>query len=156
MLAVLAEQADIKAMNRLNSVKRAQVVSCLVEGNSIRATVRMTGVAKNTVVKLLCDLGRACSDYQDKAFVNLKCKHLLADEIWSFVGAKEKNCTAEHKKNGAGDVWTWTAICADSKLIPCWFVGKRDAGCAFHFMHDLRARLANRVQLTTDAINPTL
>jgi len=77
-------------MNRLDSAKRAQVVSCLVEGNSIRATVRMTGVAKNTVVKLLCDLGRACSDYQDKAFVNLKCKRLQADEIWSFVGAKEK------------------------------------------------------------------
>jgi IS1 family transposase len=110
----------------------------------------MTGVAKNTVVKLLCDLGRACSDYQDKAFVNLKCKHLQADEIWSFVGAKEKNCTVEMKKNGAGDIWTWTAICADTKLIPCWFVGNRDAGCAYHFMHDLADRLAHRVQLTTD------
>lgn len=137
-------------MNRLDSAKRAQVVSCLVEGNSIRATVRMTGVAKNTVVKLLCDLGRACSDYQDKAFVNLKCKRLQADEIWSFCFAKEKNCSVEMKAKGAGDVWTWTAICADTKLIPCWFVGKRDAGCAYHFMHDLAERLAHRVQLTTD------
>src|SRR2546423_3495032 len=137
-------------MNSLDTKKRAQVVSCLVEGNSIRATVRMTGVAKNTVVKLLCDLGRACSDYQDKAFVNLKCKHLQADEIWSFVGAKEKNCTDEMKKKGAGDIWTWTAICADTKLIPCRFVGNRDASCAYHFMHDLAGRLAHRVQLTTD------
>ncbi|HEY8651393.1 MAG TPA: DDE-type integrase/transposase/recombinase [Chthoniobacterales bacterium] len=126
------------------------VVAALVEGNSIRATVRMTGVAKNTVVKLLCDLGRACSDYQDKTFVNLKCERIQCDEIWSFVGAKEKNCSAEMKATGAGDVWTWTAIDAETKLIPCWFVGQRDAGCAYHFMHDLKARLANRVQLTTD------
>src|SRR6266480_6355373 len=137
-------------MNKLSTDLRERVVNCLVEGNSIRATVRMTSVAKNTVVKLLCDLGRACSDYQDKAFVNLKCKRLQADEIWSFVGAKEKNCTVEMKKKGAGDVWTWTAICADTKLIPCWFVGSRDAGCAYHFMHDLADRLARRVQLTTD------
>ena len=126
------------------------VVAALVEGNSIRATVRMTGVAKNTIVKLLCDLGRACSDYQDKTFVNLKCERIQCDEIWSFVGAKEKNCSAEMKAKGAGDVWTWTAIDAETKLIPCWFVGQRDAGCAYHFMHDLKARLANRVQLTTD------
>ena len=137
-------------MNKLDTDVRTRVVSCLVEGNSIRATVRMTGVAKNTVVKLLCDLGRACSDYQDKAFVNLKWKRLQCDEIWSFVGAKEKNCSAEMKAKGAGDVWTWTAICADTKLIPCWFVGQRDAGCAYHFIHDLKARVANRVQLTTD------
>jgi len=83
------------------------VVAALVEGNSIRATVRMTGVAKNTVVKLLCDLGRACSDYQDKTFVNLKCERIQCDEIWSFVGAKEKNCSAEMKAKGAGDVWEW-------------------------------------------------
>jgi len=153
---MLAQQAEYSRMNRLDSAKRAQVVSCLVEGNSIRATVRMTGVAKNTVVKLLCDLGRACSEYQDKAFVNLKCKRLQCDEIWSFVGAKEKNCTAEMKAKGAGDAWTWTAICADTKLIPCWFVGARDAGCAYHFMHDLAGRLASRVQLTTDGHKPYL
>lgn len=141
-------------MNRLDSAKRAQVVSCLVEGNSIRATVRMTGVAKNTVVKLLCDLGRSCSDYQDKAFVNLKCKRIQCDEIWSFVYAKEKNCPTEKKANGGGDAWTWVALDPDSKLVPCWLVGRRDAGCAFHFMHDLRGRLANRVQLTTDGFKP--
>src|SRR5438270_5726643 len=137
-------------MNKLGSAKRAQAVSCLVEGNSIRATVRMTGVAKNTVVRLLCDLRRAFSDYQDKAFRNLRCQQIQCDEIWSFIGAKEKNCSAEMKAKGAGDVWTWTALDAETKLIPCWFVGQRDAGCAYHFIHDLKARLANRVQLTTD------
>src|SRR5438876_11958389 len=105
-------------MNKLSTEKRAQVVSCLVEGNSIRATVRMTGVAKNTVVKLLCDLGRACSDYQDKALRNLKCRRLQCDEIWSFVYAKEKNCPLEQKIKGGGDVWTWVALDADTKLVP--------------------------------------
>ncbi len=140
----------VPLVNVLNKDKRASVIAALVEGNSIRATVRMTGASKNTVVKLLCDLGRACSDYQDKAFRNLKCRRVQCDEIWSFVYAKDKNCPSEKKKDGAGSVWTWTAICADSKLIPCWFVGQRDAGCAYHFMHDLKDRLANRVQLTTD------
>ncbi len=110
----------------------------------------MTGAAKNTVVKLLKDVGAACSEYQDKAFRNLKCRRLQCDEIWSFVGAKERNCNAEMKARGAGDVWTWTAVDAESKLIPCWFVGQRHAGAAYHFMHDLAERLANRVQLTTD------
>lgn len=99
-------------------------------------------------------LSTTCSEYQDKAFVNLKCKRLQCDEIWSFVGAKAKNCSAEMKAKGAGDVWTWTAIDAETKLIPCWLVGQRDAGCAYHFMHDLKARLANKVQLTTDGYKP--
>ena len=137
-------------MNQLQEQKRAQVVSCLVEGNSIRATVRLTGVAKNTVVKLLADLGAACSEYQDKTFVNLKSKRIQCDEIWSFIYAKEKNCPDAKKEIGGGDVWTWTAIDADTKLIPCWLVGKRDASYAYHFMHDLAGRLAHRVQLTTD------
>lgn len=137
-------------MNKTSTEKRAQILRCLVEGNSIRATCRLTGAAKGTVTKLLCDAGRACSEYQDKAFVNLGCKRVQCDEIWSFVGAKEKNCSAEMKAKGAGDVWTWTALDAETKLIPCWFVGNRDAGCAYHFIHDLKARLANRVQLTTD------
>jgi IS1 family transposase len=137
-------------MNKLKSDKRAQIVSALVEGNSIRATVRMTGVAKNTVVKLLCDLGRACSDYQDKVFVNLKCKRIQCDEIWSFVYAKERNCGALKKMEGAGDAWTWVALDADTKLVPCWFIGRRHAGSAHHFINDLAKRLANRVQLTTD------
>lgn len=142
--------------NVLNSEKRAQVINCLVEGNSIRATVRLTGVAKNTVVKLLADVGRACSVYQDRAFRGLTCKRIQCDEVWSFVGAKEKNTTDETKLKGWGDCWTWTALDADTKLIPCWYVGTRDAGAAYHFMHDLADRLAHRVQLTTDGHKPYL
>ena len=137
-------------MYQLSTEERTRIVSALVEGNSMRAIARMTGVSRNTIDKLLCDLGRACSDYQDKTFRNLKSKRVQCDEIWSFVQAKEKNCTVEMKKNGAGDVWTWVALDPDTKLVPCWFVGHRDAGCAYHFMHDLAERLAHRVQLTTD------
>jgi IS1 family transposase len=153
---MLAGAYQFNPMNRLTSSKRIQVISCLVEGNSIRATVRMTGVAKNTVVKLLADVGRACSIYQDKAFRNLTCKRIQCDEVWSFVGAKEKNTTEATKAQGWGDCWTWTALDADTKLIPCWYVGTRDAGAAYHFMHDLADRLANRVQLTTDGYKPYL
>ena len=146
----------IGIMNKLDTAARARVVACLVEGNSIRSTVRMTGIAKNTVVKLLADLGAACSEYQDKTFRNLTCKRVQCDEIWSFVGCKEKNVPKEEKRKGRGDVWTWTAIDAETKLIPCWYVGNRDAGAAYHFMRDLAGRLANRVQLTTDAHQPYL
>jgi IS1 family transposase len=142
--------------NVLSPEKRAQVINCLVEGNSIRATVRLTGVSKNTVVKLLEAVGRACSIYQDRAFRGLTCKRVQCDEVWSFVGAKEKNTTDETKAKGWGDCWTWTALDADTKLIPCWYVGTRDAGAAYHFMHDLAARLAHRVQLTTDGHKPYL
>jgi IS1 family transposase len=110
----------------------------------------MTGVHRTTVRKLLCDLGAACSEYQDRVFRDLKCKRVQCDEIWSFVGAKEKNCSAEMKKDGKGYVWTWVALDADTELVPCWFIGNRDAGCAYHYIHDLAGRLANRVQLTTD------
>jgi IS1 family transposase len=138
-------------MNRTSNEKRAQIIACLAEGNSMRATARLTGAAINTVVKLLCDAGKACSEYQDKAFVNLKCQRIQCDEIWSFVYAKDKNVPEEMQgKNGVGSVWTWTALCPDTKLIPCWFVGDRSAGSAYHFIHDLKERLANRVQLTTD------
>ena len=133
-----------------------QILSCLVEGNYIRATCRMTGAAKNTVVKLLVDAGRACSEYQDKAFRNLSCKRIQCDEIWSFVGSKEKTTSSRKKAEGNGDVWTWTALDPDLKLIPCWFVGSRDAGSAYHFMHDLADRLASRVQLSTDGHRPYL
>lgn len=119
----------------------------MVEGNSIRATCRITGFAKNTVVKLLVDAGRACEAYQAEIFKNLPCKRIQCDEIWSFVGAKEKNAKGE---KGRGDAWTWTALCPDTKLVPCWHVGRRDAGAAYHFMHDLSSRLSNRIQLTTD------
>lgn len=138
-------------MNKLNKQKQTQVISALVEGNSIRATVRMTGVAKNTIVKLLADLGMACAEYQDKVFKNLPCERIQCDEIWSFCYAKEKN-VPEDKKGifGYGDVWTFTAICADTKLVPAWHIGRRDLENATLFMKDLAYRLANRVQLTTD------
>lgn len=138
-------------MNKLDIKKRAQILACLVEGNSIRATVRMTGAAKNTVVKLLADVGAACAEYQDKTLRNLPCRRLQADEIWSFVYAKQKNVpTAKAAPEGAGDAWTWTALCADTKLVAAWMIGPRDGGIAYEFMHDLAGRLANRVQLTTD------
>src|SRR5580692_9005875 len=143
-------------MNKLTTESRVRVICCLVEGNSIRATVRLTGIAKNTVVKLLAEVGRACSIYQDRAFRGLTCKKIQCDEVWSFVGAKEKNTTTATKAKGWGDCWTWTALDADTKLIPCWYVGTRDAKAAYHFMHDLAARLANRVQLTTDGHKPYL
>jgi IS1 family transposase len=138
-------------MNRASNEKRAAIIGCLVEGMSIRATVRLTGASKNTVAKLLVDVGRACTEYQDRVFRNLKCKRIQCDEIWAFVYAKDKNLPEEMRgKDGVGSVWTWTALCPDTKLIPCWYVGSRDAGAAYHFIHDLKARLANRVQLTTD------
>jgi len=138
-------------MNKLKIEKQAQVVVSLVEGNSIRATCRITGVAKNTVVKLLADLGKACAEYQNKAFKNLPCKHVQCDEIWSFCYAKEKNLPKDKKgKFGYGDVWTFTAIDADSKLIPSWLIGNRDLETATAFLEDLAGRLSNRIQLTTD------
>ena len=144
-------------MNRLDKAKQAQVVAALVEGNSIRATVRMTGVAKNTIAKLLVELGAACSDYMSKALVNLPCNRIQCDEIWSFVGAKQKNVTPELAAKGhAGDVWTWVAMDADTKLICSWMVGNRDRATATDFMLDLASRLSNRVQLTTDGFGAYL
>jgi IS1 family transposase len=138
-------------MNRLTVDKRVQIINALVEGNSLRATARLAGVAFNTVLKLLPEIGAACEDYQRRVFVNLPCKRIQCDEIWSFCYAKEKNVPRDKRgKFGFGNVWTWTAICADTKLVPCWRIGDRDAWTAQHFMYDLAARLANRVQLTTD------
>jgi len=111
----------------------------------------MTGVAKGTVLKLLADVGKACSKYQDKTLRNLPCKRIQSDEIWSFCYAKEKNVPDDKKgKFGYGDVYTWTALCADTKLVPSWCIGKRDARSAIVFMNDLAGRLKDRVQLTTD------
>jgi len=144
-------------MNKLTTEKRCAVVRALVEGCSIRATVRMTGAAKNTVVKLLCDLGHACSEYQDRTLRNLPCKRLQLDEIWSFVYAKAKNVpTIKATEFGFGDVWTWTAIDADSKLVPSWLVGSRDGETARAFVSDLAGRLAHRVQITTDGLSAYL
>ena len=138
-------------MNKLSPERRAQVISPLVEGNSIRATCRMTGAAKGTVLKLLAEFGQACAEYQDKAFHNLPCRRIQCDEIWSFCYAKEKNVPQEVRGVfGFGDVWTWTAIDADSKLVPSWAIGGRGADAANEFLRDLADRLANRVQLTTD------
>jgi IS1 family transposase len=138
-------------MNRLSTEKRAQIIASLVEGNSIRATVRMTGAAKNTVVKLLTDLGAACAEYQDEALRDLPCANIQCDEIWAFCYSKAKNVPQEHRGTfGYGDVWTWTAICADTKLVPSWLVGERTTDDAWTFMQDLKDRLANRVQLSTD------
>ncbi len=140
-------------MNRLSTEKRAQVLSMMVEGNSVRATSRMAGVAINTVQKLMLDIGEACTNFQDGTLVKLPCKTIQCDEIWSFVYSKQKNVPDAHKGEfGYGDVWTWTAIDADTKLVPSWFVGQRTAEDGFLFLMDLKGRLAHRVQLTTDGL----
>ena len=118
-------------MNRLTTERRAQIIGMMVEGVSIRAITRMTGVSKNTVAKLLADAGNACLDYQDRTLRNLSCQHIQADEIWSFVYAKQRNVPQERRGQfGYGDVWTWTALDADTKLIVGWYVGRRDARAA--------------------------
>ncbi|MCZ7616779.1 MAG: IS1 family transposase [Myxococcota bacterium] len=144
-------------MNKLSTAARVRIVACLVDGNSIRATCRMTGAAKGTVLKLLRDLGIACPEYQDRTLRNLSCKRIQCNEIRAFVGAKQKNVPAEKAGQfGYGDVWTWTAICADAKLVPSFNIGPRDAEAAHVFMQDLASRLANRVQLTTDGLRAYL
>ena len=138
-------------MNKLSKEEKVKVVACLVEGNSLRATTRMTGTHRGAIQKLLVELGAACSAYQDKFLRNLNCRRVQCDEIWSFCYAKEKNVPEEMRNTpGVGSVWTWVALDPDTKLVPCWFVSSRDAGAANHFMHDLAGRLAHRVQLTTD------
>jgi IS1 family transposase len=137
-------------MNRLSTAEQARVVSVLVEGNSLRATARITGVARMTVEKLLRDLGAACAAFHNATVRNLRAQRIQCDEIWSFVGAKEKNVTPEQKAQGSGDMWTWTGLDPDTKLMVSWFVGQRDATSAWWFMRDLCSRLISRVQLTTD------
>lgn len=138
-------------MNKLPHQKQVQVIAALVEGASINATVRITGVSKPTILKLIADLGKVCGEYQDKHLRNLTCKRIEADEVWNFCYAKEKNVPkAKQGKFGYGDVWTWVAIDPETKLVPCWYVGRRDAAAAKVFMEDLAGRLSNRIQLTTD------
>lgn len=138
-------------MNKLSNEKRAQILSVLCEGMGVNAATRITGASKNTVLKLLADAGEACAKYQDEVMQNLSCKRVECDEIWSFVGMKQKNVPEELQGTfGLGDVYTWTAIDSNTKLVPCWHVGTRDADSAYAFIHDLASRLANRVQLTTD------
>src|SRR5262249_32672244 len=128
LLTMLERSCIITLMNKLSNERRTQIVRALVEGNSIRSTCRMTDTAKATVLKLLVEIGAACDAYQREHMRNLSCKRVQCDEIWSFVGAKEKNRPENERGTwGRGDVWTWTALCADTKLVPCWLVGTRDA-----------------------------
>lgn len=136
-------------MNQLSTERRAAVVAALVEGNSLRGTARMTGVARMTIEKLLRDIGAACAAYHDEHVRGLNSQRIQCDEIWSFVGAKAKNVPQE-KRGQWGDVWTWTAIDADSKLIVGYRVGNRTAADAYDFMMDVASRLSTRIQLTTD------
>ena len=140
-------------MNRLPLTKKVAVIAALVEGCSVRSTVRLTGVAKGTILRLLADVGVACARYQDETFRNLNATRIQCDEIWSFCYAKNKNITPAIRERNpqAGDVWTWTAIDADTKLVLSWLVAARDLPSAKAFMQDVSGRLANRVQLTTDA-----
>jgi len=138
-------------MNKLQAAARAHILHLLCEGQSIRAITRITGVSKNTVTKLLVDAGGPCWAYHDAKVRNVKAKRVQVDEIWSFTYAKQKNVsTAKAAPENAGDTWTWTAIDADSKLIVSYFAGGRDGECAMWFIDDLRARLADRIQLTSD------
>lgn len=137
-------------MNQLSTSKRTQIVASLVEGASINATCRITGSAKHTVLKLLADLGCACAEYHEKRVRNVQSKRVQCDEIWSFVGSKQKNVPLDKMGHGMGDIWTWTAIDADTKLIISYLLGDRGAKTAEVFMRDLSSRIVNRIQLTTD------
>src|SRR5579872_4929413 len=138
------------SINLLSQAVRVRIVAALVEGNSIHATSRMTGVARNTVTKLLVDLGRACMAYHDSHVCNVRVRRLQCDEIWAYVGAKAKNVSAEKKEIGWGDVWTWVGIDADTKLVVSYLVGGRGADWAMDFMRDAASRISGRVQITTD------
>ena len=141
----------MRGMNKLPLEKRVQILTMLVEGSSLRSISRVAGVSINTVTKLLIDAGTACAAFHDEKVRNVTAKAIQCDEIWSFAYAKQKNVRfAKSAPEGAGDIWTWTAIDADSKLIVSWHVGDRSQHTGISFIGDLKARLANRVQLTTD------
>lgn len=144
-------------MNKLNTQEKAQIVRLLVEGNSLRSCTRITGKSINTITKVLEDVGAACQQFHNDTVICVNSKRIEADEIWSFVQAKQKTvdaCGIDTK--GAGDAWTWVGIDADTKLVVSFFVGNRDANSANDFMHDIASRLKNRVQLTTDGFKPYL
>jgi IS1 family transposase len=138
-------------MNRLPLQTRARIIGLLVEGNSLRAISRLCDVSINTVTKLLVDIGEAAMKYHDERVRGVKARRVQCDEIWAFVGAKKKNATPEQKAQGWGDVWTWTAIDADTKLCVGYCVGNRDANTEWDFVSDLAERVTNRFQLTTDS-----
>ncbi len=138
-------------MNTITTQTKTLVLKCLVEGISIGSTARIADVSRNTVTKLLIDAGKVCAKHQDRALRGLPCSRIEVDEVWSFVYAKERNVPrAKSTPAEAGDVWTWTAICADTKLVPSWIIGDRTSATGIEFMDDLRSRLANRVQTTSD------
>jgi IS1 family transposase len=137
--------------NVISMDKKVAVISALVEGCSVRATSRLTGVSKGAILRLLVSVGSACAEYQDRVIRNIAAKRVQVDEIWSSVGCKQKNVTVEKMEAGiCGDVWTFTAIDAQTKLVIAWMVGRRDAGCATEFLQDVESRLSGRIQLTTD------
>jgi IS1 family transposase len=150
ILDKLYKMLDTLFMNRLSSADRTLIVSALVEGMGINATTRMTGISKPTILKLLADLGKVCLAYHDEHVRGLRCQRIQCDEIWSFVGAKQKNVSEEKMAEGWGDAWTWTALDADSKLMVSYFVGQRGAWWAKKFMEDVASRLTTRLQITTD------
>ena len=148
-----AEKDNFEGVNKLSIERRAQILGMMVEGNSIRAIVRMTGASKNTIVKLLEDAGEAFSAYQDRVFNDLPCKRLQLDEIWAYCYAKQRNViVAKAAPEAAGDIWTWVAIDAETKLVPSWRIGDRSGETATEFVCDLSKRLASRVQVTTDGL----
>lgn len=141
---------DEPIMNRLSIEKRTQIITAIVEGSSIRSISRMTGVCKEAITKLLCDLGKACADYHHATVRSVQARRVQCDELWSFCYAKAKNVPEEKLGTGAGDVWTWTAIDADSRLIISYLCGGRDSKWAYMFMEDLASRVSSRIQITTD------
>jgi IS1 family transposase len=145
-------------MNRLDSTTRAQVIRCLIDGCSIRATVRISGAAKKTVMRLLCEVGAVCEMYQDEVFRNLPCRRLQLDELWTWIYCKAKTRTEKIARANpdAGDIWLWVAVCADTKLVPSWMLGQRDSQAARAFVDDLASRLQHRVQITSDGHLPYL
>jgi IS1 family transposase len=143
-------------MNLLSQDERVRIVAALVEGNSLRSVSRMTGIARNTITKLLVDLGEACMQYHDAHVRNVKVRRLQCDEIWAYVGAKAKNVSLEKKEIGWGDVWTWVGLDADTKLVVGYLVGGRGADWAYDFIKDCSERIRGRVQLTTDGHKPYL
>ncbi len=143
----------VHIVNRLSTEKRALILQLLTEGMGINATTRIAGCAKNTVFKLLRDAGIACAAYQDQTIRNLECRRFQVDEIWSFVYAKKKTQTDTPE---AGDVWTWVAICNDSKLVPAWWIGDRTNDSGLPFMKDLASRVAHPIEITSDGLDAYL
>jgi IS1 family transposase len=145
-------------MNRLDRDTRTRVISALIEGCSIRSTVRMTGVSKKAVSRLLLEIGAVAADYQDRVMRNLTCRRIQVDELWGFIACKERNVTDKirAKVPGAGSIWLWVSMCADSKVVPCVAIGSRNASDAHAFISDLASRLSRRIQLTSDGHRPYL